>query len=129
MAQQEHGDRDLLAGNARYKKLQDLNEGTFGVVMLALDTQAREQARVSSLVVIFESQPFGMSLCCPSADLSLHCAESCLHLQVAIKFLERGAGAWVSPHTCFPRLHPSLSAWRATQLDMQQDTFPSADRC
>lgn len=43
MAQQEHGERDLLAGNARYKKLQDLNEGTFGVVMLALDTHAREQ--------------------------------------------------------------------------------------
>ncbi len=51
----DHGDRDLLQGNARYRKLQDLNEGTFGVVMLALDTHAREQ--------------------------------------VAIKFLERGAGA------------------------------------
>ncbi len=46
MAQQEHADRDLLAGNTRYKKLQDLNEGTFGVVMLALDTQAREQVCV-----------------------------------------------------------------------------------
>ena len=36
---------DLLAGNARYKKLQDLNEGTFGVVMLALDTATNEQVR------------------------------------------------------------------------------------
>jgi hypothetical protein len=42
--QQEQQDRDLLAGNQRYKKLQDLNEGTFGVVMLALDTFAKEQA-------------------------------------------------------------------------------------
>ena len=35
--------RDLLAGSTRYRKLQDLNEGTFGVVMLALDTQTNEQ--------------------------------------------------------------------------------------
>lgn len=34
---------DLLAGHARYRKLQDLNEGTFGVVMLALDTATDEQ--------------------------------------------------------------------------------------
>ena len=37
---------DLLAGNARYKKLADLNEGTFGVVMLALDRRTNEQARI-----------------------------------------------------------------------------------
>lgn len=49
MAQQDHGERDLLAGNNRYKKLQDLNEGTFGVVMLALDTQAREQVAIKFL--------------------------------------------------------------------------------
>jgi serine/threonine protein kinase len=41
--QQEHPERDLLAGNPRYKKLQDLNEGTFGVVMLAYDTYTKEQ--------------------------------------------------------------------------------------
>jgi serine/threonine protein kinase len=63
----DHGDRDLLQGNARYRKLQDLNEGTFGVVMLALDTQAREQ--------------------------------------VAIKFLERGAGER-SLKLCFYCAHP-----------------------
>lgn len=48
MAQQDHAERDLLAGNNRYKKLQDLNEGTFGVVMLALDTHAREQVCIHS---------------------------------------------------------------------------------
>ena len=63
----DHGDRDLLQGNARYRKLQDLNEGTFGVVMLALDTQAREQ--------------------------------------VAIKFLERGAGER-SLTLCLYSAHP-----------------------
>lgn len=46
--QQDQQDRDLLAGNQRYKKLQDLNEGTFGVVMLALDTRAKEQVRWAS---------------------------------------------------------------------------------
>ena len=45
----DHGDRDLLQGNARYRKLQDLNEGTFGVVMLALDTHAREQVAIKFL--------------------------------------------------------------------------------
>ncbi len=34
---------DFLAGHLRYKKLHDLNEGTFGVVMLALDTATNEQ--------------------------------------------------------------------------------------
>lgn len=41
---------DLLAGNARYKKLADLNEGTFGVVMLALDRRTNEQVRCSCCV-------------------------------------------------------------------------------
>ena len=41
---------DLLAGNARYKKLADLNEGTFGVVMLALDRRTNEQVRCSRCV-------------------------------------------------------------------------------
>jgi len=46
----DHGEgRDLLQGNARYRKLQDLNEGTFGVVMLALDTHAREQVAIKFL--------------------------------------------------------------------------------
>ena len=56
MAQQDHAERDLLAGNNRYKKLQDLNEGTFGVVMLALDTQAREQVRASLFCSLCLSQ-------------------------------------------------------------------------
>lgn len=34
---------DFLAGHPRYKKVHDLNEGTFGVVMLALDTATNEQ--------------------------------------------------------------------------------------
>ena len=34
---------DLLAGNSRYSKVQDLNEGTFGVVMLAHDSATNEQ--------------------------------------------------------------------------------------
>jgi serine/threonine protein kinase len=34
---------NLLSGHPRYRKLQDLNEGTFGVVMLALDTYTNEQ--------------------------------------------------------------------------------------
>ena len=45
----DHEGRDLLQGNARYRKLQDLNEGTFGVVMLALDTHAREQVAIKFL--------------------------------------------------------------------------------
>ena len=45
----DHGERDLLQGNTRYRKLQDLNEGTFGVVMLALDTHAREQVAIKFL--------------------------------------------------------------------------------
>lgn len=48
-AMADHGERDLLQGNARYRKLQDLNEGTFGVVMLALDTHAREQVAIKFL--------------------------------------------------------------------------------
>ena len=41
---------DLLAGNARYKKLADLNEGTFGVVMLALDRRTNEQVWLMSVL-------------------------------------------------------------------------------
>ncbi len=37
---------DVLAGHPRYRKLNDLNEGTFGVVMLALDTATNEQVRL-----------------------------------------------------------------------------------
>ncbi|KAK9918051.1 hypothetical protein WJX75_000792 [Coccomyxa subellipsoidea] len=40
---------DLLAGHARYRKLQDLNEGTFGVVMLARDTATNEQVAIKFL--------------------------------------------------------------------------------
>lgn len=52
MAEQGHQEKDLLAGNPRYKKLQDLNEGTFGVVMLALDTYAKEQVSYSGPVAL-----------------------------------------------------------------------------
>lgn len=39
---------DLLAGNPRYRKVQDLNEGTFGVVMLAHDSATNEQVTALS---------------------------------------------------------------------------------
>ena len=48
MPKQEAPDRDLLEGHPRYRKLNDLNEGTFGVVMLALDTVTND--RVSMMV-------------------------------------------------------------------------------
>ncbi|EIE18357.1 kinase-like protein [Coccomyxa subellipsoidea C-169] len=40
---------DLLAGHPRYRKLNDLNEGTFGVVMLALDITTNEQVAIKLL--------------------------------------------------------------------------------
>lgn len=43
MPKQEAPTRDLLEGHPRYKKLTDLNEGTFGVVMLALDQVTNER--------------------------------------------------------------------------------------
>ena len=43
MPKQEAPDRDLLEGHSRYRKLNDLNEGTFGVVMLALDTVTNDR--------------------------------------------------------------------------------------
>ena len=43
MPKQEAPDRDLLEGHPRYRKLNDLNEGTFGVVMLALDTVTNDR--------------------------------------------------------------------------------------
>ena len=45
MPKQEAPKRDLLEGHERYKKLKDLNEGTFGVVMLALDLATNERVR------------------------------------------------------------------------------------
>ena len=45
MPKQEAPKRDLLEGHARYRKLKDLNEGTFGVVMLALDQATNERVR------------------------------------------------------------------------------------
>ena len=48
MPKQEAPDRDLIEGHLRYRKLNDLNEGTFGVVMLALDTVTND--RVSLMV-------------------------------------------------------------------------------
>jgi serine/threonine-protein kinase SRK2 len=41
----EGASRDLLAGHMHYRKLQDLNEGTFGVVMLAQDVRTNEEVR------------------------------------------------------------------------------------
>ena len=43
MPKQETPNKDLLEGNPRYKKLQDLNEGTFGIVMLVLDQATNER--------------------------------------------------------------------------------------
>lgn len=43
MPKQDPPTRDLLEGHTRYKKLKDLNEGTFGVVMLALDLATNER--------------------------------------------------------------------------------------
>ena len=56
MPKQEAPKRDLLEGHPRYKKLTDLNEGTFGVVMLALDQATNERVRskhLTSLAVRF----------------------------------------------------------------------------
>lgn len=32
-----------LYGHSRYRKLKDLNEGTFGIVVLAVDIRSKEQ--------------------------------------------------------------------------------------
>lgn len=34
---------DPLFGHTRYRKIKDLNEGTFGIVLLALDIRSNEQ--------------------------------------------------------------------------------------
>ena len=34
---------DPLYGHSRYRKLKDLNEGTFGIVLLAMDVRSKEQ--------------------------------------------------------------------------------------
>ena len=34
---------DPLYGHSRYRKLKDLNEGTFGIVLLAMDIRSKEQ--------------------------------------------------------------------------------------
>lgn len=34
---------DPLYGHTRYRKIKDLNEGTFGIVLLALDIRSNEQ--------------------------------------------------------------------------------------
>ena len=47
MPKQEAPSRDLLEGHPRYKKLKDLNEGTFGVVMLALDQVTNERVSLT----------------------------------------------------------------------------------
>ena len=47
MPKQEAPTGDLLEGHPRYKKLKDLNEGTFGVVMLALDQFTNERVRLT----------------------------------------------------------------------------------
>ncbi len=36
---------DPLYGHSRYRKLKDLNEGTFGIVVLAIDVRSKEQVR------------------------------------------------------------------------------------
>jgi serine/threonine-protein kinase SRK2 len=34
---------DPLVGHPRYRRIKDLNEGTFGIVLLALDARTNEQ--------------------------------------------------------------------------------------
>jgi hypothetical protein len=41
----------FLSGHMRYRKIKDLNEGTFGVVMLAHDTLTNEEVRCCSHTV------------------------------------------------------------------------------
>ena len=48
MPKQEAPDRDILEGHHRYRKLKDLNEGTFGVVMLALDTVTNDRVSLTA---------------------------------------------------------------------------------
>lgn len=36
---------DPLVGHPRYRKVKDLNEGTFGIVLLAIDARTNEQVR------------------------------------------------------------------------------------
>ena len=72
---------DLLAGNARYKKLADLNEGTFGVVMLALDRRTNEQVCLQLCIT-------GVPVAADSGSseaLALNWAGCVRFLQVAIK--------------------------------------------
>ena len=38
---------DPLHGHQRYRKIRDLNEGTFGIVLLALDVRIHQQVRMS----------------------------------------------------------------------------------
>ena len=85
--QQDQPDRDLLAGNQRYKKLQDLNEGTFGVVMLALDTRAKEQvlSRASSSaclcdIPVFQLLAVSSACCCRSCALQRLCRRGSLDI-------------------------------------------------
>ena len=37
---------DPLYGHSRYRKLKDLNEGTFGIVLLAMDVRSKEQVSI-----------------------------------------------------------------------------------
>lgn len=38
---------DPLYGHSRYRKLKDLNEGTFGIVVLAVDIRSKEQVQAA----------------------------------------------------------------------------------
>ena len=97
MPKQEAPKRDLLEGHPRYKKLTDLNEGTFGVVMLALDQATNERVRSKhpdhlpsgwqgAMNVTVHAQVTRSPALVPVSSNLLCFA------QVAIKFLERGAG-------------------------------------
>ena len=65
MPKQEAPTRDLLEGHPRYKKLKDLNEGTFGIVMLALDIATNERVRSKA------SDTAHCFLCAPTAKLHM----------------------------------------------------------
>ena len=79
-----------FTGISRYRKLKDLNEGTFGIVLLAMDVRSKEQVRPSTwwplmgkvMYLLSRDRVWGQQGVLSPGYLS----------QVAIKFLERGAG-------------------------------------
>lgn len=44
---------DPLFGHTRYRKIKDLNEGTFGIVLLALDIRSNEQVNAPPYIFLY----------------------------------------------------------------------------